>query len=501
MVPMLSSVKITNVTNHYVGFNWWILSTNSASYKMSLDPGILAPGSTQVLKIKRIAKPNESEDMQCNKEDTIGLWNGIVNETMEASDLVSFLIREESKLLPIVFTKPSVLFTSDELIQFDPPELRFPFFTNKMVPILSSVKITNVTNHYVGFKWWVLNSSNSASYEMSLDQGILAPGSTQVIKIKRIVKPNDFEDMQCNKEDTIGLWNGIVNETMEASDLVSFMIIEESKLLPIVFTEKQICTSDELIQFAPPELHFPSLPFKKVPMVCSIKLVNVTDYYVGFNKWTYKSNSSWYYTFPERGILPPRSTKELKVKRVGKENESEDMECKDVFAMWNGIVNEGFESSDLSGYMEDKESKLLPIVFTKTSLCTSDDLIQFDPPELRFPFLSNKRVPMLCSIKIVNVTNHFVGFNSWAYNSNTVSYITTPSPGILPPNSTQVLNVKMVAMENELEDMQCKDEMLWVWNGIVNDDIEASDLTSYMDTDESKLLPIVFTKPGESSLP
>ncbi|XP_044365355.1 uncharacterized protein [Triticum aestivum] len=491
-VPMACFIKIVNTTDHCIGFNSWNYKSNSALYRMTPVQGILPPGSTEVLKIKRVARENESGDMQC-KNVVFHVWQGIVTKGVEATDLTAYMDAGETIQLPIVFTNTDLLCTSDYLIQFDPPELCFPFLPNKRVPMVCFIKIVNATDHWVGFNSWTYES-NSASYYMTPDSTILPPGSTQVLMIKRIANENESEDMW-RKDDYFFLWNSIVNEDIEASDLIDCMDVEESKRLPVVFTNTTLsCTSADLVQFDPPELRFPFLPNKRVPMVCFIKIVNSTDHCVGFNSWTYEGTSASYQMTPDPGILTPGSTEVLMIKRVANENESEDMQCKDEFYLWNCIVNEDIEASDLIDCEDEEDSKRLPIVFTNTSLlCTSDDWLQFDPPELHFPFLTNKKVPMVFFIKIVNATNHCVGFNSWTYESTSVSYHMTPDPGILSPGSTQVLMIKMIANENESEDMQCKDNFLYLWNSIVNEDIEASNLIDCEDEEDSKRLPIVFT--------
>jgi hypothetical protein len=69
---------------------------------------------------------------------------------------------------------------------------------------------------------------------------------------------------------------------------------------------------------------------------------------------------------PHAGILPPHSTQEIKVRRTLKENETEDMQCKDKISVWNGIVSEGVEASDVGKYWNE-DDKELPVVLTNVS--------------------------------------------------------------------------------------------------------------------------------------
>jgi hypothetical protein len=128
----------------------------------------------------------------------------------------------------------------------------------------------------------------------------------------------------------------------------------------------------------------------------------------------------------------------------------------------------------------------------QTSLYTSDELIQFDPPQLPFPFLPiNKRVSMFRLFKIVNVTDHSVGFTAWSHEDNSADYIMEPEGGILPPQSTQAIKVRRTLKENETEDMQCKDK-IFVWNGIVTEGVQASDVALCW-RDGDKELPVILT--------
>jgi hypothetical protein len=102
-------------------------------------------------------------------------------------------------------------------------------------------------------------------------------------------------------------------------------------------------------------------------MLCKFKIVNITDHYVGFRIWNPKGNVAWYIMEPSAGILSPQSTQAIKVRRTLKENEIENMECKDKIFVWNGIVAEGIQASDLSAYYWSNGDRELPVVLTKVS--------------------------------------------------------------------------------------------------------------------------------------
>jgi hypothetical protein len=124
---------------------------------------------------------------------------------------------------------------------------------------------------------------------------------------------------------------------------------------------------------------------------------------------------------------------------------------------------------------------------------TSVELIKFEPPEVSFSFLPSKC--LLSSIKIVNITDSHIGFNTDVEETNVALYTTEPQCGVLPPWSTQELVITRVAKEEpaELEAIECKDKY-FVWSFFVAEDVNTSDLTRYMPKTERKELPIVFTE-------
>lgn len=141
------------------------------------------------------------------------------------------------------------------------------------------------------------------------------------------------------------MWNAIVSEGVKVSDLDCSMSLnrKQSIELPIILNKVTSSTSVELIKFEPPELCFPFLPTKR--LLSSIKIVNKTDYHIGLNTQVEETNVALYITEPPCGILPPRSTQELVVTRVGKEKaqELEDIECKGKYFVWSCFVTQDVE--------------------------------------------------------------------------------------------------------------------------------------------------------------
>jgi hypothetical protein len=101
--------------------------------------------------------------------------------------------------------------------------------------------------------------------------------------------------------------------------------------------------------------------------VTSVNVANVTDCYVGFNACLFKKNAAWYKIKPFVGILPPRSTQRIVVKRELKQRALEYMEHKDKLFLCNMIVAEGVEAWNLKDYMDPEDMKVLQIVLKEVS--------------------------------------------------------------------------------------------------------------------------------------
>ncbi|KAK1660343.1 hypothetical protein QYE76_048502 [Lolium multiflorum] len=379
---------------------------------------------------------------------------------------------------------------SGELIQLDPAEICFPALLNKAM--LFTVNVINITDFYVAFNaYWMerIAPRNRRSFET----GILPPRSTTKHSSSWILVETELEAMEPSEE--LFMWNRVVTEGVEREDIISYMVEEESKKFHGMILPKEAtpCTSNELIQFDPPELSLPFMPNK--PLVFSVNIINNTDYCVGFVRYHPETNAGVYDTVPASGVMPPRSTQRLIVRREPEKDEPHDMQCEDKFFLWSSLAHESAEASNIHEYVDYEGSMELPIVYNKTSLCASDELIQFDPPELPFPFLSNKRVSMLHlskgMFKIANVTDHIVGFSIWSHEDNYARYKMEPEEGILPPQSTQTIMVRRILNGNQTEDLQCKDK-IFVWNGIVTEGVEVSDVGKYW-KGKDKELPVVLT--------
>jgi hypothetical protein len=171
----------------------------------------------------------------------------------------------------------------------------------------------------------------------------------------------------------VEIWSMIVS-------LLPYQLIQIC-ILSLLSLQTILSTSKELIQLDPPELRYPFLPNRSASMVCLLKIVNVTDHTIRFSTWVHDDNSALYQIEPAAGLLPPRSTEAIKVKRTAQKKEPKDMQCKDKVGVLSGIVTEGVEVGDISWneYQKDIE---LPIVLTKVRLLN----IQFIGSKRRFTF-------------------------------------------------------------------------------------------------------------------
>ena len=124
------------------------------------------------------------------------------------------------------------------------------------------------------------------------------------------------------------------------------------------------------------------------------------------------------------------------------------------------------------------------------SASTSDEVIQFDPPELCFPLVPDKNV--LSSVKITNITDLYVSIAWSSPEEKSANYAVTSSLLIIPPRSTRWLTVTREEKEDAVKDMQFNDQV-FVWYTMVAEDIKVSDLDSE-DYKEYKKLPVVLTK-------
>jgi hypothetical protein len=124
--------------------------------------------------------------------------------------------------------------------------------------------------------------------------------------------------------------------------------------------------SGELIQLDPAGICIPALLNKT--MLFSVNVINTTDFYVAFNVYWIKRIAPRDRRSLDKGILPPQSTKKQIISWTTDEIELEAMEPSEDLFVWNRVVSENVESGDIISYMDEEESKKLPLILTKVSI-------------------------------------------------------------------------------------------------------------------------------------
>ncbi|XP_048574282.1 vesicle-associated protein 1-4-like [Triticum urartu] len=389
-----------------------------------------------------------------------------------------------------------VLEPAEELIQVDPSELRFPFLPNEMMSALCSIKVVNVTDNYVVFIT-MSRAANVAGHPTSPNRGILPPRSTQELFVRRIAKKSVAQSIEC--DDKYIICSTTVSESFSnsqyGSDLDKFyyeqagQIWHRRELAVVLYPAYQQGSPDgmphtevsspyssmgnELIQVDPNELRFPFLPNEMLSASSSIKVVNVTDNYVVFITTSPGANVAEHPTSPYRGILLPRSTKELFVRRTAKKSVAQSIECDDKYIICSTTVSESFSNSQYGSNLDKFYSEqvgqiwhirelgvVLYPAYQQGSPDELVELIQVDPNELRFPFLPNEMLSASSSIKVVNVTDNYVVFITKSTSANVAEYPTSPNRGILPPRSTQELFVRRTSKKSIAQSMECDDKFI-----------------------------------------
>ncbi|KAJ3680362.1 hypothetical protein LUZ60_016640 [Juncus effusus] len=111
-------------------------------------------------------------------------------------------------------------------------------------------------------------------------------------------------------------------------------------------------TPNELLEIEPLELKFPFELRKQVS--CSIQLTNKTENHVAFKIKT--TSPKKYCVRPNSGIVLPGSTSDVVVTMQAQKEAPLDFHCKDKFLVQSVIVNEGFNTKDITAQMFSKDS-------------------------------------------------------------------------------------------------------------------------------------------------
>ncbi|CAM0878322.1 unnamed protein product [Alopecurus aequalis] len=527
------SIKLVNITDNYVVFVPRSKEKNVALYTTYPDGAILPPRSTHEFFVTRGRKESVAQSIECI--DKYLLYSTAVTEDFSkleyGSDIHKFYETQGGQVwhrreLDVVLypayqeessgrteINPSV---PKELIQVDPHELRFPYLEDHKMSVLFSVKVVNLTDYYVVFVSRYMNE-NLADYSPHPNGGILPPRSTQDLVVRRTAKKMVPQMMECNDKNL--LFSTIVSDNFSNYNLNTFYEktqrarIWHQKHLGVVlypayqqeysngmpYSKLNSSVPKELIQVDPRELRFPFLRDHRMSVSFSIKLVNITDYYVVFvSRYMYK-NLADYSAHPNGGILPPRSTQDLVIKRTAKKTVPQSIECNDKNLLFCSIVNQDFKINDLAKLFETQvgyiwhRMELGVLLEVPSQLQPSgvmphtEELIQVHPSELRFPFLPNEKRSASFSIKLENITDDYAVYMVVYSARNVATYDTHPKKeGILPPRSTEELVVKRTAKKTAPQSIEC-DDMYHIHSTAVGKDFKSSDLRRFFQTQSGQI--------------
>ncbi|XBI22310.1 hypothetical protein VPH35_063340 [Triticum aestivum] len=124
----------------------------------------------------------------------------------------STLIQKCSKnYVTTLYRMTSTSAPSNELIQVDPPELRFLVVQE----VSSPLKITNITDHHVAFTIW--SSTNRADYNALPTKGVLSPNATVQVVVTRVA--HDWVPADLAPEEVVYVKGIVVVEGLDAKDV------------------------------------------------------------------------------------------------------------------------------------------------------------------------------------------------------------------------------------------------------------------------------------------
>ncbi|KAH0466030.1 hypothetical protein IEQ34_006133 [Dendrobium chrysotoxum] len=133
---------------------------------------------------------------------------------------------------------------------------------------------------------------------------------------------------------------------------------------------------------------------------------------------------------------------------------------------------------------------------------SAGELLEIDPPELKFPFELRKQIS--CSLQLSNKTDDHIAFK--VKTTNPKKYCVRPNNGIVLPRSICDVVVTMQAQREAPADIQCKDKFL-VQSAVIDPGTLAKDITAEMFSRESGnkvdevKLRVVYVSPPQPPSP
>ncbi|KAK4422864.1 Vesicle-associated protein 1-1 [Sesamum alatum] len=226
--------------------------------------------------------------------------------------------------------------------------------------------------------------------------------------------------------------------------------------------------TEQLLSFEPSELSFPFEVDKQLS--CSMRLLNKTENHVAFKLLS--TNPKKYGVRPRIGILAPGSACDITVTMRAVKEAPQNMRCKDKFMIQSAVASPDATKEDaLNMFNREaghvfKESKLRVVYSTPTVEAPvmenpnpngpeTRKLLDIQPSELQLPLSPNKELSS--SLRLSNVTENRVAFR---IKPGSPKYLVQPKVGIILPQSTCDITVRMQAESKVPSEIQSEDKFL-----------------------------------------
>ncbi|KAI3453493.1 hypothetical protein Pfo_010156 [Paulownia fortunei] len=245
--------------------------------------------------------------------------------------------------------------------------------------------------------------------------------------------------------------------------------------------------TEPLLNFEPSELSF-SFELNK-QLSSSIRLLNKTQNHLAFKLLT--TNPRNYGVRPRIGILLPGSACDITVTARVVREAPHNMRCKDKFMIQSAVASPGATMEDARKMFNKEAGHVfqeckLQVVYSKPTessfgvsvmensnsnvpevtnhvvephdnvlQMSTRKLLHVQPRELQFPLSLNKELS--CSLQLSNVTENQVAFK---VKNVSPKYLVQPNIGILLPQSTYNITVRIAAQSKIPSDIQSEDKFL-----------------------------------------
>jgi hypothetical protein len=128
-----------------------------------------------------------------------------------------------------------------------------------------------------------------------------------------------------------------------------------------LFSVQSSESKDRRVEVDSSELRFPSELSKQISSV--LQLTNKSDDFIEFRV---KANQSKYFTWPDKGVMPPWSKRYVVATMQAQEHAPPDMQCSDMFVVQSTTATDGLtpsSSTERSPFDTEGEVKLKVVVY------------------------------------------------------------------------------------------------------------------------------------------